>query len=102
MESRFNEAIKTVYASKFTKTLSRATKQLEEGARFELPTININNIESVAEDYDTIQQLESSVSVWSSIVPQNLEKEIRQKPSGNFPMAELDFWRQRHSTLLDL
>ena len=91
IESSFNKSIKTVYASKFTKTVAQATKQLEEGARFELPTIIINNIESVAEDFDTIQQLESSASEWSFIVSHNLEKETRQKPAGNLPMAELDF-----------
>ena len=90
------------YTSKFTAIVARATNQLKQGTRFELPKVTLEDFDTVIDDYDTIQNLEVFAMSWANIVSSLLEEEVLKEPIGGTPLAELDFWRQRHTTLSDL
>uniref|UniRef100_A0A8B9BUE2 Dynein axonemal heavy chain 10 n=1 Tax=Anser brachyrhynchus TaxID=132585 RepID=A0A8B9BUE2_9AVES len=71
--------------------------------KLDMPTINLNSDASVlAAVPEVVEALESCAMTWQKLISTALEEQLKRVPQGNGPLAEIDFWRERHAALSGL
>lgn len=89
------------YGEKIAATVLFASR-IEESPELFLPEIEIDNAEAAAEDANCIKQIESTALNWLSIVCHRIDIESIRQHKGMSPIAEAEFWRERHFALVNL
>ncbi|KAM4707116.1 dynein axonemal heavy chain 10 [Discoglossus pictus] len=85
---------------KFLNHVQQTIQQLEGEIKLEMPTINLDiEPKKLATDAAVVEKLEQCVMNWQTQVSAALEEQLKRKPQGNGPLAEIDFWRERNATL---
>ena len=85
---------------KFTSHVNHTIQQLESEIRLDIPDIPLDDdIQAVTKDKDTLNKLEGTLDSWEKAISTIVENELKKVPRGSGPLAEIDFWRQRNSTL---
>ncbi|XP_053555751.1 dynein axonemal heavy chain 10 [Bombina bombina] len=85
---------------KFLNHIQQTIHQLEGEIKLEIPTINLDiDPKKLAADPVTVEKLELCVMNWQTQMSEAIEEQLKKKPQGNGPLAEIDFWRERNSTL---
>eukprot|EP00898_Chlorokybus_atmophyticus_P006649 jgi/Chlat1/6986/Chrsp56S00523 len=87
---------------KFASQVSHAMQQLTGDIHLDIPAITIDNPRKAAEDFDLLNQLETAVNHWTSVLASAILKETEKKPVGKGPLAEIEFWRERNASLSGL
>ncbi|NXH21068.1 DYH10 protein, partial [Bucco capensis] len=68
--------------------------------KLKMPTINLDGeVTVLATVSEVVEALESCAMIWQKLISTALEEQLKKVPQGNGPLAELDFWRERHDTL---
>ena len=89
--------------SRFSLSASNVAAQVRGDMRqLKMPEVTIRDVESAAEDFEVVNQIEDAVENWTSIIQSVLESELERKPVGRSPLAEVEFWRDRGAVLLTL
>jgi dynein heavy chain len=76
--------------------------QLDESSRLNIPTFTIPENVSIDCDSDMARLLEISVSDWKGVVLKRIDEEQSKHPDGQGPLAEVNFWRNRHAVFSEL
>ncbi|NXJ48088.1 DYH10 protein, partial [Spizaetus tyrannus] len=68
--------------------------------KLEMPTINLDGeVTVLATVPEVVEALESCAMTWQKLISTALEEQLKKVPQGNGPLAEVDLWRERNSTL---
>eukprot|EP00920_Eleutheroschizon_duboscqi_P000635 GHVT01001786.1.p1 GENE.GHVT01001786.1~~GHVT01001786.1.p1 ORF type:complete len:2279 (-),score=271.40 GHVT01001786.1:1123-7959(-) len=90
-------------ASTFDRLLSQSITRLFGAVQLRLPTIPHETLKRAdqtdSEKRKAIEFVTSSVQEWSQLMVDTMEAESRKRSDGPLPMAELEYWRNRSSTL---
>lgn len=106
--TRFNELKNELLITlqRFTSHISHTVQQVAGETRLQIPEelteLNILEPEQVAADHNIIAKLELLAGEWIETVAGALGKEQKKVPVGNGPLAEIDFWKDRSSSLSTL
>lgn len=84
---------------KFESQIEHALQQVHGDVHLYIPDIVITDLESVADDYETVSQLEEALDEWSKAVAQVVDQETRKTPQRAGPLAEIEFWQKRNAAL---
>ncbi|KAM5191717.1 dynein axonemal heavy chain 10 [Mantella aurantiaca] len=85
---------------KFLNHIQQTIQQLEGEIKLEMPVVNLDVEPNIlATDQAAIEKLELCVMNWQTQMSAALEELLQKKPEGKGPLAEIDFWRERNSTL---
>ncbi|EDV22455.1 uncharacterized protein TRIADDRAFT_50643 [Trichoplax adhaerens] len=85
---------------KFTSHVNHTIQQLESEIRLDIPDIPLSNdVQTTIKDKDMLNKLEGTLDSWEKAISTIIENELKKVPRGSGPLAEIDFWRQRNSTL---
>ncbi|XP_037672459.1 dynein heavy chain 10, axonemal isoform X6 [Choloepus didactylus] len=85
---------------KFASNIQRTMQQLEGEIKLEMPNISVEGeVSDLAADQETVDILEQCVINWLTQISAAVEGQLRKMPQGNGPLAEIDFWRERNTTL---
>lgn len=99
-----NELLVTL--QRFTSHISHTVQQVAGETRLQIPEelteLNILEPEQVAADNAIITKLEVLAQEWIETVAGALSKEQKKVPVGNGPLAEIEFWKDRSSSLSTL
>lgn len=84
--------------------LCRAVDYLESEIKIKIPIIieleGANpNLKALAKNKQFVASLETTIHEWETRIANILEKELPTKPRHFTPLSELEFWRDRNSTL---
>uniref|UniRef100_A0A8C3GNJ8 Dynein axonemal heavy chain 10 n=1 Tax=Cairina moschata TaxID=8855 RepID=A0A8C3GNJ8_CAIMO len=87
----------------FSSVTQQMVQQIEGEIKLDMPTINLNSDASVlATVPEVVEALESCAMTWQKLISAALEEQLKRVPQGNGPLAEIDFWRERHAALSGL
>ncbi|XP_071880489.1 dynein axonemal heavy chain 10 isoform X1 [Anas platyrhynchos] len=87
----------------FSSITQQMVQQIEGEIKLDMPTINLNSDASVlATVPEVVEALESCAMTWQKLISAALEEQLKRVPQGNGPLAEIDFWRERHAALSGL
>ncbi|NXW19364.1 DYH10 protein, partial [Circaetus pectoralis] len=68
--------------------------------KLEMPTINLDGeVTVLATVPEVVEALESCAMTWQKLISTALEEQLKKVPQGNGPLAEVDLWCERNSTL---
>ncbi|XP_021567645.1 dynein heavy chain 10, axonemal [Carlito syrichta] len=85
---------------KFASGIQRTMQQLEGEIKLEMPSISLEGeVSDLAADPETVDILEQCVINWLNQISAAVEGQLKKKPQGNGPLAEIEFWRERNATL---
>ena len=85
--------------SKFVTHMRRTIVQLDNETRLEVPN-NLSNINPSSQYSNSqIEELESVVNSWQIQIASSIDEQQRLTPSGNGPLAEIEFWCERKAAL---
>uniref|UniRef100_A0A8C5M6C0 Dynein heavy chain tail domain-containing protein n=1 Tax=Leptobrachium leishanense TaxID=445787 RepID=A0A8C5M6C0_9ANUR len=85
---------------KFLNHIQQTIQQLEGEIKLEMPQMNLDiEAEILATDFKVVEKLEQCIMKWQTQMSEALEEQLKKKPQGNGPLAEIDFWRERNATL---
>eukprot|EP00048_Salpingoeca_helianthica_P012901 m.192885 g.192885 ORF g.192885 m.192885 type:complete len:4604 (+) comp15437_c5_seq116:137-13948(+) len=90
---------------KFDNHLRRTIQQVEGDVKLRMPTVppaTIANIDKCLADPDTLKQLEGALDSWAQTIASVVEQMQRKVPAGPGPLAEIECWIERSSTLTAL
>eukprot|EP00958_Prasinococcus_capsulatus_P027403 scaffold5502_cov390-Prasinococcus_capsulatus_cf.AAC.6 len=88
---------------RFATHARQALQQLLTGAvHLAIPDVTIDKVQEAAEDVELVAVLQASVIEWTQVLAATLEQELQRSPIGEGPLAEVDFWRERHAVLSSL
>lgn len=85
---------------KFSSQIHQTIQQVEGEIKLEIPEIDLTiDPQVLARDHSLISQLEVAVDGWSRVISITLEEQFKKYPQGNGPLAEIEFWKERNSSL---
>uniref|UniRef100_UPI00398F6830 dynein axonemal heavy chain 10 isoform X2 n=1 Tax=Pristiophorus japonicus TaxID=55135 RepID=UPI00398F6830 len=85
---------------KFSQQVQRTIQQIEGEIKLEMPLIDMDaDWHQFASDPVKMEKLEQSVMNWQVQITSVIEDQLTKMPQGNGPLAEIEFWRERNSTL---
>ncbi|XP_076804944.1 dynein axonemal heavy chain 10-like [Clavelina lepadiformis] len=86
--------------SKFVKHIQRTMQQLEGEIRLDIPDICLDgDIIDLARKPGLMDEIEIACGNWQQQISTAIEQQLKMKPQGNGPLAEIDFWRERNAAL---
>ncbi|XP_052023863.1 dynein axonemal heavy chain 10 [Apodemus sylvaticus] len=85
---------------KFANNIQRTMQQLEGEIKLEMPSISLEGeVAELVADPELVETLEQCVINWLGQISYALDSQMKKKPQGNGPLAEIEFWRERNATL---
>jgi len=90
---------------KFASHVRRTIQQVEGDVKLRLPALSpgvLDLVDKCVADVDIMKQLEASLESWTSTIVAVVEQMLRKVPSGPGPLAEIECWIERSSTLTAL
>jgi dynein heavy chain len=108
VENRYDQLKSELLATmqRFTSQISHTVQQVAGETRLKIPEelleLNSMDLAKVATDRNVLNQLEQLAEEWIETVSGALAKEAQKVPNGNGPLPEIEFWRDRSSSLSTL
>ena len=87
---------------KFSSHVVHTIQQLTGDIHLNIPNIDIDNAEGMADDTEVVSILEGAMDEWTAVLSSAIRRETEKVPSGRGPLAEIDFWRERNAALSGL
>jgi dynein heavy chain len=87
---------------KYLAHVKQALQQLTGDVLLPMPSISIGSVAAASSDPDAIHTLEEMVADWSSTLSDVMQRESKNKPQGQGPLPEIDFWRARSAVFSGL
>jgi len=89
---------------RFESQISHAHNQVKGEIRLELPDVRVDedHIKEASEDYETVTKIEAAVDEWCRQISTIIDTEGRKVQEGGGPLAEIEFWRARNTSLSGL
>jgi dynein heavy chain len=84
--------------SKFEQQL-RLTTSTRGDNKLYVPNIVISNPEAVVDDYETVVQIEAAIKDWTAHMQAAVEHEHQKVSRHGSPLSEIEFWRERSTSL---
>nr|XP_038946048.1 dynein axonemal heavy chain 10 isoform X3 [Rattus norvegicus] len=85
---------------KFANNIQRTMQQLEGEIKLEMPSISVEGeVSELVADPELVETLEQCVINWLGQISYAVDSQLKKKPQGNGPLAEIEFWRERNATL---
>lgn len=56
----------------------------------------------MARDQELVNTLETAMEDWGRIISATVDEQLKKKPQGKGPLAEIDFWKERNAGLSSL
>uniref|UniRef100_A0A8B9MLI2 Dynein axonemal heavy chain 10 n=1 Tax=Accipiter nisus TaxID=211598 RepID=A0A8B9MLI2_9AVES len=85
---------------KFLSVTQQTIQQTEGDTKLEMPTINLDGeVTVLATVPEVVEALESCAITWQKLISTALGEQLKNVPQGSGPLAEVDLWRERNSTL---
>ncbi|PVD32839.1 hypothetical protein C0Q70_08286 [Pomacea canaliculata] len=85
---------------KFAASITRTLQQIEGEVRLIVPEVEIpDNIDEVLNNIELMDLINETCADWSRQIQGALEQQLKKKPQGKGPLAEIDFWRERNAAL---
>lgn len=84
--------------SKFEQQL-RLTTSSRGDRKLNMPSINITSPEQTSEDYEAVVQIEAAVRDWTTAMQAAVEHEHHKVAKHGSPLGEIEFWRERATSL---
>jgi hypothetical protein len=91
--------------AKFIQQISHTIHQVTGTVQLRIPTdLMLEHAESADEDehQTLLGQLEDVLQEWIKVIQNVLDGEQKKEPLDQTPLAEINFWRERHATLSPL
>lgn len=85
------------YLHKFELQVSHATHQVKGNVHLSVPNINVDDPD-VGNDFEAVSLLEGTMEEWSRLIAGVVEENMK-RVKGEGPMAEIEFWRRRNTSL---
>ena len=85
--------------NRFVTHMKRTITQLENETRLEVPDHLENYTTGQQISNIDLEDLESVVASWQIQISTSIEEQVRLKPAGNGPLAEIEFWCERKAAL---
>lgn len=87
--------------SNFEQQLRHVVQQSRGDVRLNIPAVVIKEVSSAARDYFTVEILEKALEEWMAVVANAVEAEHHKDSAKEHrsPLAEIEFWRERTTTL---
>uniref|UniRef100_H2ZL68 Dynein heavy chain tail domain-containing protein n=1 Tax=Ciona savignyi TaxID=51511 RepID=H2ZL68_CIOSA len=86
--------------SKFVKHIQRTSQQLEGEIRLDIPNLNLEgDMIELTRRPGLMEDIETACGNWQQQISAAIEQQLKKKPQGNGPLAEIDFWRERNAAL---
>ena len=63
------------------------------------PQVDLDQLAMVGSDMQLLATLEASVQEWSQTIEMTLRDESQRPRESKYPMAEIEFWRDRASSV---
>ena len=82
----------------FKSVLEHAARQIGGDVSLDIPDVDVSQ-PSILEDQTALGELEHAVEGWTSTIQSVVDQEAAKRPSASGPLAEVDFWRERHRAL---
>ena len=101
-ESNLRSSLHLTYAKKFASRVCRFIEQYEKGVRIKVPDdVDLNRMNGDGEVFPDLKSLQHAATDWVKSISDVIESEVHQPnlKDTKGPMAEVDFWRQRHVIL---
>jgi dynein heavy chain len=90
---------------KFASHMRRTIQQVEGDVKLKLPDIPLEQLQDTAacvSNPSTVIEAEKNVEAWSITIAAVIESQLKRAPVGPGPLAEIDYWVERSSTLTAL
>ena len=84
--------------SKFEQKL-RLTTSSRGDRKLQMPSISIISPEQTSEDYEAVVQIEAAVKEWTAVMQSAVEHEHQKVAKHGSPLGEIEFWRERATSL---
>ncbi|XP_076453104.1 dynein axonemal heavy chain 10-like [Babylonia areolata] len=85
---------------KFASSITRTLQQIEGEVRLDVPDVDIpENIDEVLNNPELMDLITDRCANWARQIQMALDQQLKKKPVGNGPLAEIDFWRERNAAL---
>lgn len=88
-----------VNVKKFSSYVTFTINQVAGEVKLDIPEISEQDPTVAAQNSALVSSLELSVEMWCRVMSNTLEEQLKKEPSGNGPLAELEFWKERNSAL---
>ena len=82
----------------FKSVLEHAARQIGGDVSLDIPEIDVS-APSILEDQTALGELEHAVEAWTATIQSVVDAEAAKRPAGTGPLAEVEFWRERHRAL---
>ena len=80
--------------------MAHILQQVEGEIKLTIPEVELDRDPAVlAADPAIVGQLEAAMEDWSRVISSVVDNQLKKVPSGDGPLAEIDFWRERNSVL---
>lgn len=86
------------YLYKFELQVSNATHQVKGDVHLSVPNINVDDPD-IVNDVEAVSLLEATMEEWSRLIAGVVDAENMKRVKGEGPMAEIEFWRRRNTSL---
>lgn len=83
---------------KFESQVTHATQQVKGDVHLSVPNINVDDPD-IGNDFEAVSLLEGAMEDWSRLIAAVVEAENLKRVKGKGPMAEIEFWRRRNTSL---
>ena len=88
-----------VNVKKFSSYVAFTINQVAGEVKLDIPDISDQDHALAAKNAVLVSSLELTVESWCRVMSNTLEEQLKKEPSGNGPLAELEFWKERNSAL---
>eukprot|EP01028_Stygiella_incarcerata_P003072 TRINITY_DN1583_c0_g3_i1.p1 TRINITY_DN1583_c0_g3~~TRINITY_DN1583_c0_g3_i1.p1 ORF type:complete len:4602 (-),score=1271.77 TRINITY_DN1583_c0_g3_i1:125-13930(-) len=88
--------------AKFSQQLSHAVQQTSGDICLRVPDVSYEALEDLGDDSELLGELDGAVDEWTRVIQQMIEQENERVPSGNGPMPEIEYWRERYASFSTL
>jgi dynein heavy chain, axonemal len=87
--------------AKFEQQIRQVVQQVQGDVRLDIPSVTISDPDQSAEDYEVVSQLERALAEWSEVVAESVEGEHQKvaRKINRSPLGEIEFWRERSTSL---
>ena len=80
--------------------MNHILQQVEGEIKLEIPDVDLgDDPATAARDPAIVGPLEAAMEGWSHVISSIVDDQLKKRPSGDGPLAEIDFWRERNSIL---
>ncbi|XP_065190514.1 dynein axonemal heavy chain 10-like [Sycon ciliatum] len=89
---------------RFADCVSQTLTQVQNADRLELPSEDLQNLEAACQNSYICTHLEQLLETWDTAICDCLETQTKKVPSGDGPLEEVEYWRDRttvYTTLLE-